>query len=100
MRNGETIYRVGNGVAFPSCPYMPNPAFTDNARQAHVSGIILIDAVVETDGGLRIVRGLPGDWNEIALKTLATWRCKPARYEGKPVSAVVTFEVNFRRFDN
>ncbi len=85
---------------------MPLPlpsAFTDDARQAHVSGNTLIDAGVETDGhlgGLRIVRGLPDGSNESVLKTLAMWRCKPASYEGKTVSAVVTCEVNFRLFDN
>jgi hypothetical protein len=45
----------------PSCSYMPNPPYTDEARKARSSGVILVEAIVGADGRLtniRIVRGL------------------------------------------
>ncbi|MGB9509521.1 MAG: TonB family protein [Candidatus Acidiferrum sp.] len=84
----------------PSCSYMPNPPYTQEANQAHISGTILVEATVEPDGHLtkiRIIRGLPG-LNEVTLKTMATWRCKAPLRDGKAVPVVVPFEVNFKLY--
>jgi TonB family protein len=84
----------------PSCSYMPNPPYTDEARKARSSGVILVEAVIGADGRLtniRIVRGLRG-LNEVTLKTLATWRCKAPVRDGKAVPVVVDFEVNFKMY--
>lgn len=94
---GESLYAAGTGL-MPSCFYMPNPPYTEEARQSHISGVILVEAIVGSDGRLsnmRIIRGLPG-LNEATLKTMATWRCKAPVHEGKPVPVVTPFEVNFR----
>jgi hypothetical protein len=97
---GDTLYQAGPNM-MPSCFYMPHPPYTGEARDAHISGVILLDAIVGTDGHIReprIVKGLPGGLNEKALETLATWRCKPVTYQGKPVPVVTHFEVNFRLY--
>jgi periplasmic protein TonB len=77
---------------------MPNPPYTQEARQAHISGVILVETIIGADGRLtnmRIIRGLPG-LNEITVKTLATWRCKAPVRDGEAVPVVVNFEVNFK----
>jgi len=97
--DGQDVYHYRPGMSLPSCYYMPNPPYSEEARREHVSGTILVEAIVWTDGhlkNLRIIRGLPGGLNENALKTLATWGCRPARYDGKPVSMLTVFEVNFK----
>lgn len=89
------------GVALPACFYMPNPPYTDAARAAKLSGTILLEAVVTTDGRVtspRIIKGLPMGLNEICLRSLQTWRCKPAFRDGAPVSVLVPFEVTFRLY--
>ncbi|MGB2636799.1 MAG: energy transducer TonB [Candidatus Acidiferrum sp.] len=95
--NGETLYTAAPDL-LPSCSYMPNPPYTEQARQAHIWGAIIVEAIVEPNGHLSnmwVIRGLPG-LNEVTLKTMATWRCKAPVREGKPVPVVVPFEVNFR----
>jgi TonB family protein len=94
---GQSLYSALPGLV-PSCFYMPNPPYTQEAMQAHISGIILVEAIVGTDGRLtnmRIIRGLPG-LNEVTLKTMATWRCKAPVRDGEVVPVVVPFEVNFK----
>jgi hypothetical protein len=101
--NGERLYNVvrGNGVSPPSCFYMPNPSYTEEARKAKFSGTILEEGIVRVDGTVepvRIVRGAPFGLNEKALSCLVAWKCHPATYDGKAVPTRVGFEVNFRLY--
>jgi len=97
--NGENVYRAGvRGVGMPMCFYFPNPPYTEEARQAHFSGAVLVEALVDLDGKvkpLRVVYDGPG-LGEVTRKTMETWKCRPALLNGKPVPTVVPFEVNFR----
>lgn len=99
---GQPVYPYRPGSTLPGCSYMPSPPYTEQARQEHVSGIIVVDAIIDTHGHLRearIVKGLPGGLNENTLKTLNDWRCEPPKLDGQPVPTVVTFEVRFQLFN-
>ncbi len=100
---GGGLFHAGvNGVGMPSCFYMPNPPYSEEARKAKYSGNVLVEAVVNLDGhlsNLKLIKtpGLGLDDNTIT--TLKTWRCKPSiGPSGKPVPVIVTFEVNFRLY--
>jgi TonB family protein len=97
--SGESIYRAGlDGVSLPRCTYAPNPPYSEEARKLQLSGIILVDAVINSEGKLenvRIVRGLPDGLNDRTIATMKTWRCNPALKDGKPVPTRVQLEVNF-----
>ena len=73
--NGENVYRAGvRGVGFPMCFFMPNPPYTEEARQAHFSGAVLVEALVDLDGRvkpLRVVYDGPG-LGEVTRKTMET----------------------------
>jgi hypothetical protein len=102
--NGEKVYRGGvNGVGRPSCDYMPTPNYTEAAREAGFSGIVTAEGAVGSDGvvrAVRIVEGAPFGIDEVVIKTMSTWKCKPTVLEGKPVATVVLFETNFRSGPN
>ena len=94
---GEALYRSDPGL-LPSCFYMPNPPYTEDAKRAGAQGIILLEGIIKTAGHivqLRVVNGLPFGLNESALHTVQTWRCKAAQRDGKPVPVLVPFEVSF-----
>lgn len=99
---GGAFHAGVNGVGMPSCFYMPNPPYSEEARKAKYSGIVLVEAVVNLNGQLSDMRLLksPGlGLDDNTLATLKTWRCKPAvGRSGKPVPVIVTFEVNFRLY--
>jgi protein TonB len=78
---------------------MPNPPYTKEARAARFEGIVLVEGVITLDGKItrmKLIKGAGNGLDDIALKTLKTWKCKPATgLEGKPVPTIVTFQVNF-----
>ena len=96
--NGESIYRSGvDGVSNPKCTYTPNPQ-SEEATKFQLSGTILVDAVINSEGkpeNVRIVHGLPNGLNDRTIATLKTWRCNPALKDSKPVPTRVQFEVHF-----
>jgi TonB family protein len=86
---------------FPSCFYMPNPPYTQSAREAKLSGTLLIEAIITRQGEItnpRILRGLPFGMNQFAIETMKSWRCHPAIDNGVPIAVVVPFEVTFRLY--
>jgi periplasmic protein TonB len=100
---GGGAFHAGlNGVGLPSCFYMPNPPYSEEARKAKYSGTVLVEAVVTLDGKLTNLRVLksPGlGLDDNTIQTLKTWRCKPAMGpNGRPVPVIVPFEVNFRLY--
>ncbi|MFI5098618.1 MAG: energy transducer TonB [Candidatus Acidiferrales bacterium] len=100
--SGEKVYPPGvDGLTTPTCYYMPNPPFSEEARRSKVSGSLTAEAVINSEGRLenaRIVRGLPYGLNETTIATMKTWKCNPAQKDGKPVPTIVQFEVHFRLY--
>jgi len=99
---GGKFHAGVNGVGMPSCFYMPNPPYSEEARKAKYSGIVLVEAVVNLDGhlsNLKLIKSPGLGLDENTLTTLKTWRCKAATGpSGSPVPTIVTFEVNFRLY--
>lgn len=106
-------FSLSNGVALnaspapnknaklPTCFYMPNPPYSQAAREAKASGTVLIEAVITRQGSVtepRILRGLPFGMNEMTIEMMKTWRCNPVLENGAPIAVVIPFEVTFRLY--
>jgi TonB family protein len=93
-----------NGVGYPSCIYCPDPAYSEEARNANIQGTILLSAVIGADGhaaNIKVVKSLGHGLDEKAAETLETWRFKPALGpNGNPVATITTIEVIFRILKN
>jgi len=88
-----------NRVSMPSCYYTPAPPYTKEARDAKFEGTVVAEGIVTVDERVKSVRIVksPGlGLDESVLKTLRTWKCRPAIHDGKPVPAQVPFEITFR----
>lgn len=83
----------------PSCPKMPTPHYTKEARAAKFVGSVLVEGVINVDGtvsNVRIVKSPGLGLDEAVLKTLKKWKCTPAiGLNGKPVPAIVPLEFHF-----
>jgi len=100
---GGGMFRAGvNGVGLPTCFYMPNPPYSDEARKAKYSGVVMVEAVITVDGRVtnpRVIRSPGLGLDESTINTMRTWRCKPVTGpNGKPVPVIVPFEVTFRLY--
>jgi len=92
---------VGNGVSAPIAIYSPEPAYSEEARKAKFGGIVLLWTVVDAQGmvrNVRIAKHLGMGLDEEAVKTVSTWRFKPALRQGVAVPVQVEVEVSFRLF--
>ena len=97
----DGTYSVGNGVSEPIPIYSPEPAYSEEARKAKFGGIVMLWIVVDVQGIVRnvqIAKHLGLGLDEEAVKTVSTWKFKPAMRLGVAVPVRVEVEVNFRLF--
>jgi TonB family protein len=78
--------------------YKVDPVYPDAAREAGTQGLVVLDAVIATDGtvkGLRAVAG-PAMLSQAALDAVQSWKYAPYRVQGSPVEVETTVSVDFR----
>jgi TonB family protein len=95
----EGAYQVGGSVSAPIPIYSPEPAYSEEARKAKFAGIVALSIVVDAHGIVRnvqISKHLGMGLDEEAVKTVSTWKFKPAMKQG--VAVPVPVEVSFRLF--
>ena len=98
---GGGAYRPGvGGVGQPTCVYCPDPKYSEEARKAKFSGIVVLQAVITADGRateIQVVKGPGLGLEEKAIEAAKLWRFKPAPGpNGKPVPVIVELEITFR----
>jgi len=94
-------FSVGNGVSAPIPIFSPEPAYSEEARKAKFGGIVALWIVVDAQGivhDIKIAKQLGMGLDEEAVKTVGTWKFKPAMRQGLAVPVRVQVEVSFRLF--
>jgi TonB family protein len=79
--------------------WKPVPIYTEEARKQKVEGEVLVEAVLEASGRvkvLRVVRGLGHGLDEEAVKEAGQLRFKPALRDGQPSDSTVVLHVVFQ----
>lgn len=76
------------------------PNYTSAAMRKQISGLVVMEAVVERDGSvgpLRILHSLDPQYglDDEAVKTIRQWRFEPATKDGQPVRARIVVEMSF-----
>ena len=74
------------------------PVYPEEARQARVQGIVIIEATIAADGRVqsaRVLRSLPL-LDEAALAAVRQWVYTPTLLNGVPVPVIMTVTVMFR----
>jgi protein TonB len=97
--DGAYIAGIG-GIGFPECVACPDPSYSEQARSAKVSGIVVLHLIVTVEGhaaNIQVQRSLGYGLDEKAVKAVGNWRLKPAVcFEGKLVPVWTDIEVNFQ----
>ena len=96
---GGGVYHVGGGVSAPLVLSAVDPEYTDEARRAKFTGIVVVALVVDPSGmpqRVHVIRRLGMGLDEKAIQAVQQYRFKPAEYQGRPVPVEVNIEVNFQ----
>jgi len=96
---GGGPYRPGSGVDPPRLLREVRADYTDDARRAGVTGEVLLEIVVRSDGSVgdvKMLRGLNAGLDQRAIEAVRQWRFAPAKLKGAPVDVVVEVSVEFK----
>jgi protein TonB len=94
--------RVGKGVRAPRVIFGPDPVYPLLARHARVSGAVVIDAVIDTQGNVVEMRAVSGNPLLVmaAMQALRQWKYEPTILGGQPfpvrLLVTITFELKDR----
>jgi protein TonB len=91
--------RVGGSIRPPVKIKDVPPVYPEIAKQAKVSGIVVIEATIDADGKVadtKVLRSAPL-LEQAAVDAVRQWEYKPSTQNGKPVPVVMTVTVNFTR---
>jgi protein TonB len=74
------------------------PNYPEHLRRARVEGVVRVECMIAPDGHVREVRAVEGNmmFAPAALEAVRQWVFTPPKYNGKPVSVVMTVTIRFR----
>jgi protein TonB len=89
--------RVGADVKEPKKLKDVAPVYPEDAKAAGVQGVVIIEAVIGTDGKIleaKVLRPVPM-LEKAALEAVQQWEYTPTLLNGEPVELIMTITVNF-----
>lgn len=96
---GGGPYRPGSGITPPELVREVKPDYTEEARRRSLTGDVVLEIVVRSDGrvgNVRVLQGLGAGLDQRAVEAVRQWRFTPARRLGAPVDVLVEVAVEFR----
>jgi TonB family protein len=89
----------GHPITPPQLLYKVEPEFSEEARKAKFSGVVILAIEVDATGharGFRVLQAPGLGLEEKAIEAVTKWRFRPGYQDGKPVVSGATVYVNFR----
>jgi len=89
--------RIGGDIHPPTKIADVKPVYPQEARDAGIQGVVIIEAVIGADGRVlsaKVVRSIP-QLDQAAVDAVKQWEFTPTVLEGTPVPVVMTVTVNF-----
>jgi len=89
---------VGDEVAEPERVHYVSPRYPQLARRAGLEGVVVLEAVIATDGSVRearVLRHLGLGLDEAAREAVEQWRYTPTLLDGRPVEVAMPVTVQF-----
>jgi protein TonB len=85
---GGGVYRTGGGMIGPVVVHRVDPEYSEEARKARYSGVVIVYMEIDQTGrprNLKIVKGVGLGLDEKAIEAVSQWRFKPGLKDGRPV---------------
>jgi protein TonB len=96
---GGGAYKVGGSVLAPRPLTMPDPDYTEQAREAKLQGMCVLKLIVGADGKPReihVIRSLGMGLDEKAMAAVSQWTFAPATKDGTAVPVQISVQVVFK----
>ena len=93
----EPVVRIGGSIAAPKLIHSVRPQYPDLAQMAHLSGIVILEALVDAKGhveSVKVLRSRP-ILDDAAVEAVKQWRYKPLLLNGVPTRFLLTVTVQF-----
>ncbi len=90
--------RVGGNVEAAKMIYAPKPQYPESARAKGIDGVVMLQAVIATDGvplSLSVLSSPDPELSSAAMDAVRQWRYQPTLLNGVPVEVVTTIAVRF-----
>jgi protein TonB len=90
--------RIGGKITAPALVHRVDPAYSSVAQSAHLTGVAILEAVVDTSGGVqsvKVLRSAHPMLDREAVEALKQWRYKPLVLNGEASPFVLTVTFNF-----
>ena len=91
--------RVGGDVKAPVVINRVEPVYPEVARKARISGIVIVECIIDKGGTVRdvqVLKGLPFGLDQAAVEAVKKWKFKPGTLNGQPVDVIFNLTVNFK----
>ena len=95
--DGVQPVRVGGNIQAPTKIYDQRPTYPEEALRERVSGMVILEAVIDTNGTVRsakVLRSVPL-LDAAAVEAVKAWRFTPVLRDGVPIPVLMTVTVNF-----
>jgi protein TonB len=93
------VYRVGGAIKEPTKLKNVTPDYPELAKQARVSGVVILEATIGPRGdvtSVKVLRGADPMLDEAAADAVKQWVYSPTLLNGVPVPVIMTVTVNFK----
>lgn len=90
--------RVGGDVKAPEVTKRVEPKYTDTARKAHITGVVIVEATIDKNGNVdrvKVIKGLQMGLSDQAVEAVKQWKFRPGTLNGEPVDVLFNLTVNF-----
>jgi TonB family protein len=91
-------YRIGGTLKEPTRVKNVPPVYPDEAKQAGVSGVVILECQIDPTGrvtDVTVLRSVPG-LDQAAIDAVRQWEYTPTLLNGVAVPVIMTVTVNFR----
>jgi protein TonB len=93
-----TPVRIGGQITTPAVVHRVDPIYPDIAASAQLSGVVILEAVVDTEGcveSVKVLRSRHPLLDQASIEALRQWRYSPLQLNGRETPFVLTVTFNF-----
>ena len=94
---GQQPIRVGGNIRPPTKTHDVRPVYPDEALQARITGVVILEAIIGVDGSVtdaKVLQSIP-ILDAAAVDAVKQWRFEPTHLNGVPVPVLMTVTVSF-----